>query len=157
MTTTNEAQVRVPPPLERLPSGAPDVGRHEHPRAMTVAEVEHHIRFGHWTNTRTPGMSHGRWHAQLHQEIEARAAERKPLLCRLGLHRWPGWSSMDYGRYVERVCQRRDCHAESRRDWHSKRWMRLPDRRPVCTHATDGGPLYLCSTCSQARPRVWQR
>lgn len=143
--------------LDRLPSGAPNVGGHEHPPTMTVEELERHIRFDHRTNTRMPGTPHARWHSQLHEEIEARAAERKPLLCRLGLHDWDGWSSMDFRNYVQRVCHRQGCHAEARREWYSKRWVRLPERRPVCTHGADGGTLYLCSTCREALPRVWRR
>lgn len=142
---------------DRLPSGAPDVGQHAHSEPMTDEQLERHIRFGHWTNTRTPGTPHARWHYQLHQEIAARAAERKPLLCRLGLHRWRGWSSMDYGRYVERHCQRDGCHAEARRSWYDKRWVRFPTRRAVCTHAADGGPLYLCGECRNGLPGVWRR
>lgn len=118
-------------------------------------ELRQHIRLDHGVCAKMYPGENERWHAELHRL----AAIPVPLLCRLGWHRFDGWSSMDYGSHVERVCGRGwypgvlPCGVRERKAWGGKRWVREPQRR--CTHATDGGPLPACMRCATESRHPW--
>lgn len=124
-------------------------------QARSTDDLRQHIRLDHGVNAKMYPGEQERQHEELHR-LEA---IRRPLLCRLGWHRFDGWSSMDYGHHIERVCRRGwtpgvlPCGVRERKAWGGKRWVRQVKTR--CTHAVDGGPIPSCMSCANERRHPW--